>query len=109
MSDAPNTLSAIRSGLIEALGAIERANRAIADGHRVDLADTVRRLDGLCEAALALPREDGRLLEPQLHDLIVGLNQIADALRRARAAGSTGGDAPADHRAASLAYRGSKD
>ena len=54
-------------------------------------------------------REDGRLLEPQLHDLIVGLNQIADGLRRARAAGSTGGDAPADHRAASLAYRGSKD
>ena len=110
MSGTPKSFNTIRAGLTEALVAIEQANKQVAAGKGVDLAETVRELDGLCEAAVALPPPEGRQLEPLLCDLIASLNRIADTLRRARAAAG-GGDhgTPADHRAASQAYREATD
>ena len=109
MSDTPKSFNAIRAGLTEALVAIELANEDVAAGRGVDLAETVRRLDGLCEAAVALPPPEGRQLEPLLCDLIVSLNRIADTLRRARAAQGEDRGTPADHRVASQAYREATD
>lgn len=75
--------SDLRQEVAAVFGEIVAAKRLVRAGRTVGLEDLDKRIGGLCEAVVLLPREDGQAMLPLLEDLSSSLDELADALKTA--------------------------
>jgi hypothetical protein len=77
------TNDALRQHVAAVFGEIVAAARLVRSGRVIELDDLDKRIGQLCEAVVALPREDGRALLPLFDDLRASLDELTDALKAA--------------------------
>lgn len=72
----------IQLGLQEVTSAVSLAQSKVEAGHLVDLAGLEHRVDELCQATLAMPREQAMPLKPALLSLVDDLNRLSECLKK---------------------------
>jgi hypothetical protein len=77
------TSDALREQVAAVFGEIVAAARLVRSGRVIELDDLDKRIDLLCEAVTALPREDGRAMLPLFDDLRASLDELSDVLKTA--------------------------
>jgi len=107
MTAVPPTVEAIAAELRAIAALLGEARRLLGEDHMVPLTDLEQRTRAACEAASALPREQGRSLRADLEAVLYDLDSLATELTdrygpQARRDGA-GGTRP--HRTLAAAYR----
>lgn len=76
----PPSIDAIQAELVKIESLISTAVRLLEDGRVVNLQALQTRTKDVCDAALALPREDSRPLIPAMETLLVALDTLTGKL-----------------------------
>ncbi len=76
----------IRTRLTEVSAVVCMARSLLADGKPVDLSSLQSRVESLCSAMIALPRDDREVIKPNLVALMDELGQLAETVRVQHAA-----------------------
>ncbi len=76
--------AALHGDMAAVAAALAEAGAQADSGAMIDLSGLDARVATLCEAAEALPREQGRALLPDLEAMIAALNALAATLSRQR-------------------------
>ncbi len=103
----PAAIDAVAADLRALAHGLAEARRLLGEGHLVPLADLEQRTRAACEAARALPIDEGRRLRPDLEAVLYDLDSLATELtdRYGPQARREGAGGERRHQTLAAAYR----